>query len=127
VTFHLNLGWDTGESAVQVADIPGIEKLAQIMRQYPQVSAVIKGYPDDRGSAQANQRLSEKRAEAVREALVRGFGIAPNRVIVQKFNGVRPAASDPTAEDRRINRWVEAVLIAPDTPATTVSDSDVNP
>jgi outer membrane protein OmpA-like peptidoglycan-associated protein len=127
VTFHLSMGWDTGESTIKLEYLPDIEKLAQVMRQYPQVNAVIKGYTDDEGSVQTNRRLSEKRAEAVRIALVRGFGIDPTRVIAQQFSATNEEVVDPTAENRRINRWVEAELTVPNVPLATVPDSDVNP
>ena len=58
----LNVSWDTGESGIRPANDLEIKKVADIMRLYPQVNALIKGYSDDRGSVEAKERLSEKRA-----------------------------------------------------------------
>jgi outer membrane protein OmpA-like peptidoglycan-associated protein len=122
VTFRLNVAWDTGQSHIRPRYDSAIEKLARILRQYPQVTAVIKGYGDDKGSAQDHQRLSEERAQAVVAQLVSRFDIDPHRVAAQKLGASHARISDPTAEDRRINRCVEAVLTAPDVPAGDEED-----
>ena len=127
VTLKLDVAWDTGESGIRPENDSEIEKVAEIMRLYPQVSAVIHGYSDDRGSVEARELLSEKRAEAVRAQLIHRFGIEPHRVIAQRYSASRPLASDPTAEDRRINRHIEAVLSAPLQPLAGVPDSDIDP
>jgi outer membrane protein OmpA-like peptidoglycan-associated protein len=127
VTVILTAAWGTGESDIRPANDSEIEKVAEIMRQYPPASALIKGYSDDRGSVEDKQRLSEKRAEAVRAQLIERFGIEPHRVIAQRYSASRPLASDPTAEDRRIDRQIEAVLSAPALPLAGVPDSDTNP
>ena len=127
VTFSLNVSWETGESGIRPENDLEIKKMAEIMRLYPQVTAEIKGYSDDRGPVEAKERLSEKRAEAVRRAAHSALGMDPHGVIAQKYSASRPMASDPTAEDRRIDRRIETVLNAPAQPLANASEFDTNP
>jgi outer membrane protein OmpA-like peptidoglycan-associated protein len=126
VTVKLSLGWNTGEFVIQPAYVPVIAEVAKIMSLYPQTNAVIRGFPDDRGSTEAKQILSNKRANAVRDTLI-SLGIRPRRVTVKDFDPSPTSASDPSAESRRIHRWVEAVLSTPEVPASTVPDAEINP
>ena len=126
MTVKLSLGWNTGEFVIQPAYVPVIAEVAKIMSLYPQTNAVIRGFPDDRGSTEAKQILSNKRANAVRDTLI-SLGIRPRRVTVKDFDPSPTSASDPSAESRRIHRWVEAVLSTPEVPASTVPDAEINP
>jgi len=121
VTIKLDVAWETGQFDIRPMNDPEIKKLADMMRQYPQVNAVIKGYSDDEGSAETKRRLSDKRAETVRTQLIHHFGIDPHRVVAQKSGSSRPATSDATAEERRIHRQIEAMLSEPNVP---ISDMD---
>jgi len=70
---------------------------------------IVEGHTDSRGSARVNQRLSERRAETVRNYLIER-GVPPERIKAEGFGKSRPVASNRTPEGRANNRRVEIVI-----------------
>ena len=66
----------------------------------------IAGYTDNTGDAALNLALSQKRAEAVREALIK-YGADPNMLVAKGYGEADPVASNDTAEGRLKNRRIE--------------------
>lgn len=87
-----------------------VQKLADFLKEYPQHKVLIEGYTDSTGSDSLNQGLSERRAEAVRRALVDGAGISSNRVSTRGYGKEYPVASNDTATNRQLNRRVEVII-----------------
>jgi outer membrane protein OmpA-like peptidoglycan-associated protein len=83
--------------------------IAATLNRYPSRRIEVNGYTDSVGSDFTNQRLSEQRADAVKDALIRN-GVHPNRIIVRGYGAANPVASNATAEGRAQNRRVEIVL-----------------
>lgn len=83
--------------------------LADIMRKDPGRNIVIEGFTDSAGREAANQRLSERRAEAVREALV-AHGVAPGRIVARGLGEAFPVASNTSPAGRRLNGRVEILI-----------------
>ena len=75
------------------------------------LKVAINGYTDDVGDPSANQLLSERRANAVKEYLVKK-GISSNRLDVQGFGEASPVAPNITEAGRKQNRRVQIVLLA---------------
>ena len=69
-----------GKSNVEKSQMPNIELIAQYMKNHPEANVEIKGYASPEGSKELNQKLSEKRAEAVKNVLVKKYKIAANRL-----------------------------------------------
>jgi outer membrane protein OmpA-like peptidoglycan-associated protein len=86
-----------------------LKNIAGIMAAYPNVRARIGGFTDNTGNAAANKRLSEQRAENVRQALVQD-GVAAERITAQGYGSAHPVASNATEEGRAKNRRI-ALLI----------------
>lgn len=86
-----------------------VERLAEFMREYEERRVRVEGYTDSTGEASYNQGLSERRAEAVRDALV-DMGISRDRVETQGFGEQYPVASNDTSGGRQQNRRVEIVI-----------------
>ncbi|SFR64448.1 Outer membrane protein OmpA [Marinobacter daqiaonensis] len=86
-----------------------IERLASFMKDYSNYRVRIEGYTDSIGDPDYNQALSLKRAESVRNALLRK-GIAPGRMEVAGYGEAFPKASNSTRTGRRENRRVEIVI-----------------
>lgn len=86
-----------------------VQKLANFLNQYPQRKVLIEGYTDNTGSRSINQPLSERRADAVRTALV-GMGISGDRIETRGYAEQYPVASNNTAAGRQLNRRVEIIL-----------------
>ncbi|MDO9386251.1 MAG: OmpA family protein [Thiobacillus sp.] len=89
--------------------VRNVQKLAGFLNQYPQRKVLIEGHTDSTGSLSINQPLSERRADAVRTALV-GMGISGDRIETRGYADAHPVASNNTAAGRQLNRRVEIIL-----------------
>lgn len=89
--------------------VRNVQKLANFLNQYPQRKVLIEGHTDSTGSLSINQPLSERRADAVRTALV-GMGISSDRIETRGYADAHPVASNNTAAGRQLNRRVEIIL-----------------
>ena len=85
------------------------QMLADVLQQNPQRNVLVEGFADSTGSAEHNQDLSERRANAVRGAL-QDLGVAPGRIAVRGYGESYPIAANDTAQNRQLNRRVEIVL-----------------
>ena len=99
--------FDTG-STVLATDAWGVvQRLADFINANPQYERVnIGGHADERGPEELNRRLSQARANAVREILVR-FGVSAARLTTEGFGFSHPRAQGHTEDDWRQNRRVE--------------------
>jgi len=86
-----------------------LNKAAAVALQDPDVTVVVKGYTDDKGSDSYNRQLSEFRANIVKSYLV-GQGVSPKRVKAVGMGEESPLESNMTEEGRRANRRVEVEL-----------------
>lgn len=86
-----------------------VQKLADVLRQNPQRTVLVEGFTDSTGTAAHNQELSERRATAVRSALLE-LGVARERVAIRGYGESYPVAANDTAQNRQLNRRVEIIL-----------------
>ena len=77
------------------------------MKDNPGVRVEIGGHTDNRGSEQANVRISEKRALSVKKYLEDKFNIPGDRMVIKAYGSSKPIADDSTPEGRAKNRRVE--------------------
>jgi len=112
VRVELDVKFDFDRAVVKPESYGDIKSLADFMSQYPQTTTVLEGHTDSVGSDAYNQRLSERRANAVREVLVNQYGISGERVNAVGYGESRPVADNSTADGRAINRRVEAEVEA---------------
>ncbi len=68
---------------LSVARCANIEMIAQYMKNHPEAKVEIKGYASPEGSKEINQKLSEARANAVKNVLVKTYKISPARLITK--------------------------------------------
>lgn len=97
------------------ADVPfeskeDIRELAEFMEKYPQLNVVIEGHTSSVGASEYNQRLSERRANAVSEILVRDYGIDAGRVSAEGFGESNPLLKGNSEKIHAANRRIMAVL-----------------
>jgi outer membrane protein OmpA-like peptidoglycan-associated protein len=83
-----------------------VKNLAVILNAYPAVNIRLEGYTDNEGAKEANQKLSQGRAEAIRDSLV-AYGVASKRIETAGWGEQKPIASNDTAEGRAQNRRLE--------------------
>lgn len=101
--------FETGKATLQEGGRRTVTKIAEFLNQYPERNILIEGFTDSTGSEDFNQRLSEQRAEAVKELLVLN-GVEANRIEVQGHGEAYPVASNENAAGRQQNRRVEIVI-----------------
>ena len=111
VEIKLNVLFATDKATIVDNAFVDILKVADFMRQYPNVTVVIEGHTDDRASIAHNQKLSQRRAEAVRRELIR-FGVDARRLLAIGYGELRPIADNTTEQGRLQNRRVVAVAKA---------------
>lgn len=97
-------------SSVLPDSVYELEILRQFMTNKTNFSVRIEGHTDSKGNKRLNKRLSLKRAEAVRQYLIKK-GIAPNRIISAGYGDTKPIADNTSEFGRRLNRRTEVVII----------------
>ena len=112
VTIILNVEFDTDRAVVKDKYRGEIKKVADFMKTYPNTTAVIEGHTDNVFTAEYNQKLSQDRADSVRQYLISNFGIKASRLTSVGYGLTRPIASNNTEEGRQKNRRVQAVIKA---------------
>ena len=110
ISVTLDVKFDVGKSELRRTFDPSLAKVADFMKRFPDTTVLIEGHTDNVGSAAANRRLSQKRAEAVRTALVNRFGIQARRVTATGFGAERPILDNGSPEGRAANRRVVATI-----------------
>ena len=83
-----------------------LDEVVEILKANPSLTGEVRGYTDNTGSLQYNQKLSEARAKAVVDYMVKQ-GIAPTRLRAKGFGPADPVASNDTPDGRAQNRRVE--------------------
>jgi outer membrane protein OmpA-like peptidoglycan-associated protein len=101
--------FSTNKAEVKPGGMRNVQKLADFLKQYPQERVLIEGYTDSTGSEGLNQDLSERRAEAVRHALV-GMGVGSDRIDTRGYGESYPIVDNDTPANRQMNRRVEIIL-----------------
>lgn len=101
--------FDTNKAQLKPGGTHSLQKLAGFLKQYLQRKAQIEGHTDSTGTADYNQELSDRRANAVRTSLV-DMGISSDRITTHGYGQESPVASNDTATGRQLNRRVEIIL-----------------
>lgn len=112
VRVELDVKFDFDKAQVKPESYTDIQNLAEFMNQYPQTTTVVEGHTDAVGTDAYNQKLSERRAAAVRQVLVNQYGVEAGRVNSVGYGESRPVADNATDAGRAINRRVEAEVEA---------------
>ncbi|MBF0147637.1 MAG: OmpA family protein [Magnetococcales bacterium] len=101
-----NLHFDIDKAVIKPIDFPLLDNVLDVLNKNPGMRVEIQGHTDSTGSRKHNQKLSEKRAESVRQYLV-GKGIAPNRTSTIGHGLDKPVADNNTLQGRSANRRVQ--------------------
>jgi outer membrane protein OmpA-like peptidoglycan-associated protein len=101
--------FQTGKYELKPEARERLAKVSGILLAYPTLKISIEGHTDAVGTDDYNQRLSEQRAEAVRDYFVQQ-GVTENTVTARGFGKTQPIAANDTPDGRQRNRRVELVL-----------------
>ncbi len=99
--------FDLNSAVVKEEVYPLLDYTKKAFDAYPNMKVQVDGHTDNTGTEAYNQKLSERRAEAVMKYLVDSVGIAANRLTAVGYGESRPAYSNDTSENRAKNRRVE--------------------
>jgi outer membrane protein OmpA-like peptidoglycan-associated protein len=100
----------TGKSDLSSAAAQSVNKLAEFLQKNPNRNVLIEGHTDSTGSDELNMTLSQKRADAVKEALT-GKGVSADRITTKGYGKKYPVASNDTPAGRSQNRRVEVIIL----------------
>lgn len=99
--------FDVNAAALKPDSYGALKDIADVLKDNPAVKVKIIGHTDSDGDAAQNMALSAKRAEAVRDALVKEFGIDASRMVTDGKGATQPVASNTSAAGKAQNRRVE--------------------
>jgi OOP family OmpA-OmpF porin len=99
-----DVNFDTGQAVIK--DAKALDEVAAVLKANPKLAVEVQGHTDSTASAETNRKLSEARARAVRDYLLRQ-GIAPERLRARGLGESQPVAANDTADGRAQNRRVE--------------------
>jgi outer membrane protein OmpA-like peptidoglycan-associated protein len=86
-----------------------VERIARFLNEYPERQVLVEGFTDSVGSREYNMGLSERRANAVRTALVERE-VDPGRIRIRGYGPDYPVASNDSESGRQLNRRVEVII-----------------
>ena len=106
----VGINFDVNSARLRKDSYPVLFYSFQVLENNPEMNVEIQGYTDNVGPASYNLKLSEKRAEVVKDYLV-SKGIEADRLTVKGFGENDPIADNNTAEGRTLNRRIEFKII----------------
>ena len=104
-----NLLFETGSDVIMANSLPELKRIAVFIQTYG-YRVRLAGHTDNIGQAEANKKLSQARAEAVKRQLV-VYGCTPESISAFGYGDTKPVATNETEDGRQSNRRVEITLI----------------
>lgn len=114
VTVRLyGLTFPSGSAEIRPENFSILTKLERVVREFPEGRITVEGHTDSVGDDDVNRALSQRRAIAVREHLLRGVAISADRIAAIGRGESRPIAPNDTAAGRERNRRIDVVIDVP--------------
>lgn len=110
----LNVFFDNNKSTLQAESKRALNNVVTLMKVYPNMTIEVRGHTDNSnktGDVNYNTALSQKRADAVRDALVKA-GIDPKRITSKGYGDTQPVAPNDTDEGKAQNRRTEFIVVS---------------
>ena len=101
-----NVQFVTGKATLSKSATVELNELAEYLVKYPELKLAINGHTDNVGTAQVNQRLSDRRAASAKNYLVKK-GVSADRITAAGFGMTQPLADNNSAANRSLNRRIE--------------------
>ncbi|MFA7570807.1 MAG: OmpA family protein [Sulfurimonadaceae bacterium] len=109
IAVNLKVLFDFDKATIKEAYTAKLNRFAEVLQTYPSVKTKLSAHTDSLGTEEYNLKLSQERANAVKQALI-NLGIKENRISTVGYGESKPVASNATAEGRAQNRRVEATV-----------------
>lgn len=106
-TFDSEVLFDFDSASIKPGGQTEISRVANVLNQYPQTTIRVEGHTDASGPEEYNQRLSERRAQAVKNALMQQ-GVEEWRITTVGYGESQPISSSPAA-NRRVTVVIEPI------------------
>lgn len=104
-----NILFDTAKATIKPESASALAMVGDVLKADAALRLEIQGHTDNVGAKAANLTLSQARAAAVRDYLIKTFGIAPDRLTASGLGDTKPIADNATEAGRAQNRRVELV------------------
>jgi outer membrane protein OmpA-like peptidoglycan-associated protein len=101
--------FDTGRAELKSGASRNLDQLAKFLVEHPERRVQVDGFTDSVGTDSYNEELSQRRADAVREALITR-GVEPSRIGTEGYGKAYPVATNADSGGRQLNRRVEVVI-----------------
>lgn len=102
-----SLEFESGKANILDSMHRDLDKLANFLIDHPQLHLTISGHTDSEGKADANLRLSQARADAIKAYLEYTFNIDSTRITAIGYGGTKPIMEEKSDDHRKLNRRVE--------------------
>ncbi len=100
-TFKSDVMFDFDSAVIKPGAYVELDRVANVLKSYPQTAIRVEGHTDAAGTDEYNQLLSERRANAVKNALIQR-NVNPSRIVALGFGESLPISTDD-AQNRRVN------------------------
>ncbi len=105
----LNVKFDPSSSRISASSKVNIGEFARFVKRYPNAKVRVVGYTDTSGNRASNKRLSQKRAQIVKNLLIK-YGVPAAKITAIGKGELNPIATNETAEGREKNRRIEVEI-----------------
>lgn len=106
----LEVQFDSGKTTINKKYHDALKKVADFMSKHTSTSVEIQGHTDSSGNKNSNKDLSQKRADAVKDYLVKEFKVDEERLTAKGFGDEQPIADNKTFAGKQANRRVMAII-----------------
>jgi OOP family OmpA-OmpF porin len=110
MVLKLKVNFDFDKSDIKPMYHQELADFAAYMKQYPGTAVEIAGHTDSKGTDDYNRKLSQRRADSVREYLVKKLGMNGKLLTAVGYGESKPVATNDTDAGRAENRRIEASL-----------------
>ena len=106
----VNIQFEFNSAALTLNSEEGVAMLAAFLESHPEINVELTGHTDNVGSDAYNLKLSQERAEVVRQALI-DKGVASERLTAKGYGSTKPVCPNDTDEHRALNRRTEMIIL----------------
>ncbi len=106
----VGLSFESGQSALRPQNFDLLAKVEKAIDVFPRSELTVEGHTDSYGGDQANQVLSQQRAESVQQYMINAMRIPSYRLIAIGYGETNPVANNETAAGRAKNRRIDIVI-----------------